>query len=134
MATLSAGFDPQEVVESIEADRTYPKVAVVSYLLRLPISNCFRRNETTTTSKAIIDCEELLILVDFYGLLPLGTDHAQRFHGQNIIESEIRRSTDTRVEPKRQRLNREQIRALRKQQNESVGPTKSRRRQKAGEE
>ena len=131
MSSLNVGFEPTEIVETIEFDRSYPKLAIISHLTRQPISTCYR--DDNPSSKTLVECDELLVLKEFYGLLPLGPSDNESFWGQNFIESQARRNTDTRVEPQHRRLNRDEIRAIRKKSNESMGSPKGRRHKAKGE-
>ncbi len=105
MSSVSAFFEPTQCVESLERGRTYPKRAVISYLTGTPICACYRDDQ----GMSLIDCAELKILIDVYGLLPLGPPKAVRFLGQHVIEAEIRRNTDSRMEPTYRRLSTERL-------------------------
>lgn len=102
MSRLSSGFDPAKVIESVETGRVYPKRAVLSYLTGLPITDC---SKDGSGSGELVDCPELKILMEHYGLLPLGPPRAARFFGDHIIEAEIRRNTDDQVESRYSRVN-----------------------------
>lgn len=119
MSTVSAGFEPAEVVETIEAGRTYPKKAVISYLLGRAISDCFKEG-----SGELIECDELRVLVNHYGLLPLGPPKLVKFLGQHLIDAEVRRATDDRVESSHNRAN---AKSLQKVTNEGMGPAEGSR-------
>lgn len=115
MSSLSSGFDPAEVIESVEIGKVYPKRAVLSYLTGNTIADCFKDGSTE-----MIDCPELKILVKHYGLLPLGPPRSARFLGDHLIEAEIRRNTDERVESRYNRVNWKKVST-----DESVGTSKA---------
>lgn len=117
MSSLSSGFDPAEVIESVEIGKVYPKRAVLSYLTGNSIADCFKDG---SGSGEMLDCPELKILVEHYGLLPLGPPRAARFFGDHIIEAEIRRNTDDQVESRYNRVNWKKVTA-----DESVGSAKA---------
>jgi hypothetical protein len=116
MSSVSAFFEPTQCVESLERGRTYPKRAVVSYLTGKPINLCLRKDGTS-----LKECAELTDLIEHFGLLKLGPPHAVRFLGQHIIEAEIRRNTNSRMESTYCRINSKQLIATdESKKNESV--------------
>lgn len=121
LSSLSSSFEPTEVVETIEVGRTYPKNAVVSYLTGKPLSLCFKGGD----SGELVDCSELRILIEFFGLLPLGPPKAVKFFGQHIIDAQIRRNTDSRIESPYCRTNMRAAPEQKVDEDEGVGPTKS---------
>lgn len=127
MSTLSAGFTPTEIVETIEISRTYPKKSVISYLTGRPIADCFKGD-----GNELVVCGELKILIDSFGLLPLGQPRSQKFFGQHIIDAEIRRATNEQVASAYCRANLKPS-PEKKEQNESVGSPEGSRRKTKGE-
>ena len=109
-------------METLEVGRTYPKLAVISYLMGQPICACFRDDE----GKSLVECKELKVLVDHFGLLPLGSPKNVRFLGQHVIDAEIRRNTNSGTDSIYNRINAERLK------NESVGSSEGRRGQAKG--
>ena len=117
LSSVVAQFDPTQCVETLEIGRTYPKRAVVSYLMGQPICACFRDDE----GKSLVECQELKILVDHFGLLPLGPPQSIRFLGQHVIDAEIRRNTDSWMEPTYRRVSTKRLTVVKgKSKNESL--------------
>lgn len=104
LSSVSYIFEPTDCVESLEIGRTYPKRAVVSYLTGKPINLCLRKGGTS-----LKECAELTDLIEHFGLLKLGPPHAVRFLGQHVIEAEIRRNTNSRMESTYCRINSGQL-------------------------
>lgn len=104
MSSVSLETAPSVVVESIETGRTYSKVSVISYLIGKSVANCYRDKEPTKLK----ECDELNILIEHYGLLPLG--HSQRWHffGEDIIRAERFRAMGVTQENSHNRLSHEE--------------------------
>jgi hypothetical protein len=105
LSSLFTQFEPTQCVESLEAGRTYPKRAVVSYLTGRPICECFRDGD----GRSLTECSELKIMIDHFGLLPLGPPRNVRFLGEHVIEAEIRRNTNSRTDSLYNRVSAEKV-------------------------
>lgn len=115
MSSVYAGFDGSMIVETIETGRTYPKRAVISYLTGETINDCYKDGE----GGELKECPELKALISHFGLLPLGPPKNRKFLGDHLIEAEIRRNTDARIESQYKRAN------LKAELDEGVGKTKT---------